>query len=197
MGSIPVAVLSPVRNYTPAAEPELGLLNPNWIGLIPSGGTIYFVDKFQQIYYLKLKGKSMSYEKYETYNHLQEPVKSFEDLRGRILSRVEQIGNDELRFYLTNDHYVRMYHQQDCCEYVSIEDIVGDLDDLVGTPLLVVEERVSRNEDGTEEQYCDSYTWTYYSFRTIKGSVDIRWYGSSNGYYSESVDIDVITGDDE
>jgi len=131
----------------------------------------------------------MSYEKYETYNHLQEPVKSFEDLCGRILSQVEQIGNDELRFYLTNDHYVRMYHQQNCCESVSIEDIVGDLDDLVGTPLLVVEERVSRNEDGN---YGDSYTWTYYSFRTIKGSVDIRWYGSSNGYYSESVDIDII-----
>lgn len=130
--------------------------------------------------------------KYDTYNRIVDPVKNFEDMRGRILSRVEQIGNDELRFYLTEDHYVRLYHQQDCCESVTIEDIVGDLDDLVGTPLLVVEERVSRNEDGTEEQYCDSYTWTYYSFRTIKGSVDIRWYGSSNGYYSESVDVEIV-----
>jgi len=88
-----------------------------------------------------------------------------------------------------------LHHHQDCCESVSIEDIVGDLDDLVGTPLLVVEERVSNNEDGTDDMYAESYTWTYYSFRTIKGSVDIRWYGCSNGYYSESVDIDIVTPD--
>jgi hypothetical protein len=136
-------------------------------------------------------------QKYETYNALQEPITRFEDLPGRVLYKVVKLGNDELRFYLTDTHYVRMHHNQDCCESVSIEDIVGDLDDLVGTPILLAEERVSRNEDGTEEQYCESYTWTYYSFRTIKGSVDIRWYGSSNGYYSESVNIDIITGNEE
>ncbi len=135
--------------------------------------------------------------KFETYNILQHPITRFEDLRGRVLFKVEQLGNDELRFYLTEDHYVRMHHNQDCCESVTIEDIVGDLEDLVGTPLLVVEERVSHNEDGTEEMYADSYTWTYYSFRTIKGSVDIRWYGSSNGYYSESVNVDVISPTDD
>jgi hypothetical protein len=133
--------------------------------------------------------------KYETYNRLVEPVTSFEDLQGRVLCKVEQLGNDELRFYLTEDHYVRLHHNQDCCESVSIEDIVGDLDDLVGTPLLVVEERVSNDENGTDDTYAESYTWTYYSFRTIKGSVDIRWYGCSNGYYSESVDIDIVTPD--
>lgn len=130
--------------------------------------------------------------KYDTYNRLIDPVTSFEDLRGHILTRVEQVGDDELRFYLTEDHYVRLHHNQDCCESVTIEDIVGDLDDLVGTPLLLVEERVSRNQDGTDEKYAESYTWTYYSLRTIKGSVDIRWYGSSNGYYSESVNIDIV-----
>ena len=136
--------------------------------------------------------------KYETYNHLVDPVKSFEELQGRVLCKVVQIDDDELRFHLTEDHYVRMYHEQDCCETVSIEDIVGDLDDLVGTPLLLVEE-VSNYEPETETDkdeddyyYAESETWTYYRFRTIKGSVDIRWYGSSNGYYSESVDIEIV-----
>ena len=119
-----------------------------------------------------------------------DPVKSFEDLQGRILYKVLKLDDYELRFHLTEDHYVRMYHMQDCCESVSIEDIVGDLDDLVGTPLLLVEE-VS-NYDGESKEYSESETWTYYRFRTIKGSVDIRWYGESNGYYSESVDIEIV-----
>ena len=134
--------------------------------------------------------------KYETYNHLQDPVKSFEDLQGRVLCKVVNLDDYELRFHLTEDHYVRMYHSQDCCESVSIEDIVGDLDDLVGTPLLLVEE-VSNYEPEErpvdEDSCCDeSETWTYYRFRTSKGSVDIRWYGTSNGYYSESVDIEIV-----
>jgi hypothetical protein len=132
--------------------------------------------------------------KYATYNHLVDPVKSFEDLQGRILCKVVNLDNYELRFHLTEDHYVRMYHSQDCCESVSIEDIVGDLDDLVGTPLLLVEE-VS-NYDGESKyedaEWSESETWTYYRFGTIKGSVDIRWYGTSNGYYSESVDIEIV-----
>lgn len=132
--------------------------------------------------------------KYETYNQLQEPVQSLEDLKGRVLTRVEKIDSDELRFYLTDSHYVRMHHNQDCCESVTIEDIVGDLDDLVGTPLLLAEE-VDNYDAEPEEEYYESYTWTYYRFRTIKGSVDIRWYGSSNGYYSESVDIEIVGGE--
>ena len=133
--------------------------------------------------------------KYVTYNHLVEPVKSFEDLQGRILSKVVQL-DDELHFHLTDNHYVRMYHAQDCCESVSIEDIVGNLDDLVGTPLLLVEEvsNYEFDDDDTDEDdyYGESETWTYYRFRTIKGSVDIRWYGTSNGYYSESVNIEIV-----
>lgn len=130
--------------------------------------------------------------KYETYNVLKDtPVKSFEDLQGRILTKVVNLDNDELRFHLTEDHYVKMYHIQDCCESVVIEDIVGDLNDLVGTPLLLAEE-ISNLPSEDEDDAYGTCTWTYYKFRTIKGSVDIRWYGSSNGYYSESVDIEIV-----
>jgi hypothetical protein len=125
-----------------------------------------------------------------------DPVKSFEDLKGRILYKVLKLDDYELRFYLTEDHYVRMYHDQYCCESVLIEDIVGDLDDLVGTPLLLVEEV---SDSDSDSKYEDG-TWTYYRFRTIKGSVDIRWHGTSNGsrchygngYYSERVDIKIV-----
>lgn len=112
-------------------------------------------------------------------------------LQGKTLCKVEQIGNEELRFYVSDKEYVRMHHEQDCCESVYIEDVVGDLQDLVGSELLVAEERVEEHE-APEDSWDDSYTWTFYTFRTIKGSVDIRWCGSSNGYYSERVDIDTV-----
>jgi hypothetical protein len=134
--------------------------------------------------------------KYDTFNQVREPITCLNDLSGRILCKVEQIGDDELRFYLTEEHYLKMYHSQNCCESVVIEDIVGDLEDLVGTPLLLVEE-VSNYDAVPPYEYYDSYTWTYYRFRTIKGSVDIRWYGSSNGYYSERVDIEIFPTDDD
>jgi hypothetical protein len=99
---------------------------------------------------------------------------------------------DRLFFRDSDGNVYIMCHHQDCCETVSIEDIYGDFDDLLNTPILVAEERTSRlGDDGFEAkcEYEESATWTFYTLRTIKGTVDIRWYGSSNGYYSESVDF--------
>lgn len=59
--------------------------------------------------------------------------------------------------------------------------------DLIGTPVL--DAYKSSGDDGPLNEYEESYTWTFYSISTIKGSVQLRWYGSSNGYYSEDVDI--------
>jgi hypothetical protein len=107
------------------------------------------------------------------------------EMQGKTFTRVYQI-DDSLIFENDQDRYI-FYHSQDCCENVYIESIVGDLDDLVGVPMLLSEE-VS-NEAAPLCDYEESYTWTFYKFGTIKGYVDVRWYGSSNGYYSESVDL--------
>jgi hypothetical protein len=118
----------------------------------------------------------------------------FSDLQGKTLTRVEQIGDDRIEFDC-NDGYESkkylMFHCQDCCESVIVESIVGDLGDLIGTPILLAEEAQSdKTPDGFNHEYQpESQTWTFYKLRTIKGSVDIRWFGSSNGYYSETVDF--------
>lgn len=109
------------------------------------------------------------------------------DLFGKTLTSVENVNGEELVFTTTEGRKYRLYHYQDCCESVFIESIVGDLNDLVGEPLLMVEE--SSNEG--ESEYGTS-TWTFYKFATRKGYVDVRWFGESNGYYSESVDFEEV-----
>lgn len=109
------------------------------------------------------------------------------EMVGKTFTRVTGgVGDGELVFENDQERYV-FYHEQDCCESVSIEDIVGELSDLVGEPLLMAEE-VS-GYTGPEPEYADSYTWTFYKFATRLGYVDVRWLGESNGYYSESVDL--------
>lgn len=88
----------------------------------------------------------------------------------------------------------QMFHGQDCCEDVHIDDICGDVDDLIGSPVLMAEEATSSNEDPENAprvgpNYAESWTWTFYKLATVKGYVTIRWYGSSNGYYSEGVEF--------
>jgi hypothetical protein len=97
------------------------------------------------------------------------------------------VGGGEMMFVTAQGERFMFAHQQDCCESVDINDIVGDLQDLVGTPLLVAEE--VRGATEPDEEHYESYTYTFYKFATRKGYVDVRWLGESNGYYSESVDL--------
>ena len=108
----------------------------------------------------------------------------FEDMfKGKVFDKVYLNEDEDEIIFESKDGTIRMYHDQDCCEYVYVESIVGELSDLVGVPIQYAEEYSKENPDASE-----SGTWTFYKFATIKGYVDIRWYGSSNGYYSERVD---------
>ena len=98
--------------------------------------------------------------------------------------------DESITFYLDNAKSIRMYHSQDCCESVYIEDINGDLDSLLFKPILQADEKISTNED-SDSSTDESFTWTFYTLANISSVVDIRWYGSSNGYYSERVDLDI------
>jgi hypothetical protein len=146
----------------------------------------------------------------ETGNQMEGSEVRFEDLTGLTLKEIcGGLMTARLTFITTDDREFVMVHSQDCCEHVSIEDIAGDLQDLIGSPILLAEEVVSNEPDVEErarrerlraegEHYWepDSETWTFYKIATIKGSVTIRWYGTSNGYYSESVSF-VEAGTDE
>ncbi|HEY7864392.1 MAG TPA: hypothetical protein VIC51_00150 [Psychromonas sp.] len=119
----------------------------------------------------------------------------FEDLIGETLTKIDLSSRDDVGddiiFTTSNGRKLKMYHSQDCCEDVSVESIVGVLDDLLNTPILLAEEATSdKNPKGyVPDEFQDSFTWTFYKLATIKGYVDIRWLGKSNGYYSERVDF--------
>ncbi len=113
---------------------------------------------------------------------------NIKDLIGKTFTSVINENDEELIFVLEEGRYV-FYHDQDCCEHVRIEDIVGDLQDLVGSPILRAAECSS---DLLDDEGWSSGTWTFYTFATIKGYVDVRWLGESNGYYSEEVHLAFI-----
>lgn len=100
---------------------------------------------------------------------------------------LSEITDDSVRL-IFDDGYLDMYHYQDCCELVYIEDINGNKDLNGAIFYEVIQKECDRDGLG----YDDSFTWTFYTIITSKGYLDIRWYGSSNGYYSESVDVEFL-----
>lgn len=130
------------------------------------------------------------------------PITKVSDILGLTLTRATHNG-DEVYLYLNDGNVVRMLHHQDCCESVSIEDMDGDLEDMVGGVFVQFDIATSDEPDDLmkikrallgkdmPDEDGDSQTWTFYRLATTKGSVVIRWFGESNGYYSEDVDVEV------
>ena len=121
-----------------------------------------------------------------SYTDWESEVK-IENMVGKVFTSVRNEGT-ELVFQNATESFV-FFHQQDCCENVSIEDVCGDLEDLVGEPLLLAEEVSGETPVDFNERDYESVTWTFYKFATRKGYVDVRWLGESNGYYGEGVDL--------
>ena len=124
------------------------------------------------------------------YNNIVDTQKGMAQMLGKTFVQVSgAVGNFDLLFETANGERFMFSHEQDCCERVDINDIVGDLQDLVGEPLLLAEEVQGETPVDFNEREYESVTWTFYKFATRKGYVDVRWLGESNGYYSESVDL--------
>lgn len=107
-------------------------------------------------------------------------MKEFSDLVGMTFTKISG-DSVVIKFTTTDNRVFQLYHYQDCCESVLVEDIAGDINDLLNTPILQADESTKPGNVG------DSSTWTFYKLVTIKGHVTIRWLGKSNGRYSEAV----------
>lgn len=123
----------------------------------------------------------------------------FDELVGRTIKAVRmvqchgdygQLGDLGLEIETVDGPTFRMYHDQDCCESVSLIDGFEDLQGLVGGLVALAEEThpdIPAVQDADWLREPESFTWTFYKIQTTQGDATLRWYGESNGYYSESV----------
>lgn len=122
-------------------------------------------------------------------------MSKFSELIGKTLTAVN-VGDDEIRFTCTDGTVYRQFHEQSCCENVRVEEVIGDVADLIGSKILIAEESSNSESDPLgakiKSDYRESFTWTFYKLDTAKGGITIRWYGTSNGCYSESVDFELL-----
>lgn len=116
---------------------------------------------------------------------------AFSDLAGKTIIRIEGMQPGSERIIIVTDcgNAYRMYHDQGCCEHVELVDVCGDVASLLHSPVMDAYES-SHSGGAKMHEYDDSRTWTFYTIRTINGTVTLRWYGTSNGYYSERVDFE-------
>ena len=141
---------------------------------------------------------------------MRQEINSFEGLKGQMLKSAivrrgdpdDYTDSDKVIFELTDGRKFLLYHQHDGSESVNIDEIEGTIDadclvDLVGEVLQA--EETSNKDPHTEDASSKdsnaplSATFTFYRIATGNGLVVIRWYGASNGYYTESVDFEPMS----
>ena len=124
-----------------------------------------------------------------TYKEYYSDDVEFGLLTGLVIKSITGLEKDSEEVVFTTEcgRQFKMYHEQDCCESVSVDDVCGDISDIIGTVIMQAEERGGEGVESDSEWGDESSTWTFYDIWTVKGSVNIKWLGSSNGYYSESV----------
>lgn len=126
------------------------------------------------------------FDAYEPFRY--DDVEVIEDVIGKRIMDCWH-SEDEFQLLFNDGKVLRLWHYQDCCEHVELEDIDGDIQDLIGgtcNEAEVVSSGAFDTEGGGDMQ------WTFYKFGTEKGSVSLRWCGSSNGYYSTSVNMEIV-----
>lgn len=112
----------------------------------------------------------------------------FSELLGKTLIHIHVTAYD-IKFTCSDGSVYKMYHDQSCCEQVYIESIDGDIQRLLGQPILRAEVVTNEYYTPPENRSNELNLWTFYKLATNLDSVTIRWFGSSNGYYSVSVDF--------
>ena len=96
-----------------------------------------------------------------------------------MLTKVEGLKKDNnvVIFFAEDGSVFEMYHDKNFCESVTVDDVCGDVDYLIGSEILQAETLVNYEWPyGVDKPMyeSDSFTWTFNKIVTRKGYVDIR-----------------------
>lgn len=123
-------------------------------------------------------------------------VTTYENFKGRKIISIEglQEESEEIKILFDRGATIRMYHEQECCEYVAVTQVDGSVDRHIGAIFISIKEKVLQDEDvpdynGDGE---GGITASFYDLVTSKGILSFRWTGESNGHYSERVTVDEL-----
>lgn len=125
------------------------------------------------------------------YNNQVMQMTELSDLIGNVFDTVTLNGG-AVEFYNNNKLMFCLHHEQSCCEIVELIDGFDELHLLQNGPIM--QSYATYSHDG-ELKYTengnsyDNLTWSFYTFSTFYHSVTLRFYGQSNGCYSETVDL--------
>lgn len=98
------------------------------------------------------------------------------DFVGLTFIKIE-VSDDQaqVHFWASDNKQFIMFHEQDCCENVYLEDVDGEFDFLIGTPILCAEEVTKDLSEMAviDPHKYDSATWTFYHLNTKNGYVTL------------------------
>lgn len=124
-------------------------------------------------------------------NETRTPLPKLVGLTLRHVVKTQLDGDDALLLLGNDGTGFVMHHKQNCCENVWLEDC----EDLEGWYLQaeILEAEVVCGEISSDSVCEEGYT--VYKIRTDKGYHTITWRGTSNGYYSTTVEITPLVHD--
>lgn len=140
-----------------------------------------FLDSPHRILF-HLRDSNITLYESDKYGFVKETGVSFESLQGQTFTHIERQDAAHIQYieFCNEDTCIVQAHFQQCCERVYLDDIVGDLEDLQGMPILLAEETCSTKDT--------SPLWTFYKLAGLKGFATLRWCAGNDSMYSESVD---------
>ena len=123
---------------------------------------------------------------------------NFFELVGKTIVATSGIkaGDSAYTFHLSDGSVVSFYHEQDCCESVSVCAVNGDPKQLLYKKIIFAEEDNPLEHPLVGDMSnAYSHTITTFTIKTEGGwQMEVVWVGESNGYYNESVSISINNG---
>lgn len=115
----------------------------------------------------------------------------FNILIGKTISRIVVCKDPAFVYFYTNDgNYILHYKFVCSCTVGYVEDICGDLGDLIGVPVLSASFESNVNEFKPDDEHDHGTYWNFYKISTVKGYVTIRYDVSSNEFYGFEVSFE-------